>query len=145
MLPGVPWRDIHCPFDLLCNMRHDFLPMARKKSSPSLINRAEADAQRESLIEAVECVAGQLQILRETIDEIREDFQWAIRNDRLRCPRHVVHVTSMALDPLAEDFGARLNRLNPENLHPEQQFSRPPSGELSQQRELWASQEDDGA
>ena len=54
-----------------------------------------------------------------TIDEIREEFAWAVRNDRLPCSPGVMNVTSMAADPCAPDWGKRLNRFAATDLRPE--------------------------
>lgn len=85
-------------------------------------NAPDENPQIARLIDAVEEVAEQLQVLREVIDEIREEFQWAVRNNRLRCPP--MHITSMPKDPLAPDFGTRVNRYTPENLS--EVFNAPP-------------------
>jgi len=123
--------------------------LARKAPAPApTTTRSEApDAERiERLIDAVETVADQIEVLRNVIDEIREEFQWAVRNKRLA--PHVVHVTSMAKDPLDPQWAAKLNRLTPADLSAEdlseapdeaENDDPPPTGSNSKagQRTLW--------
>ncbi|MGE0533453.1 MAG: hypothetical protein AB7O68_00660 [Pirellulales bacterium] len=46
--------------------------------------------------------------LRDSIDEIRELFQWALNNGRQEAPTPF-QLTSMPLDPAAADWSARVN------------------------------------
>jgi hypothetical protein len=92
-------------------------PLPRSSTDPSLL---EVVTQ---LADQVKELSGQVEVLRNAIDEIREEFAWAIRNDKIgtRTDDHwrpVMHVTSMPKDPLAEDFGDRLNRVVPADLPP---------------------------
>ena len=65
------------------------------------------------LTEQVKELTGQVEVLRNAIDEIREEFQWAIRNDKLisrngnELPPEV-HGTSMVRSTLAEDVNSVL-------------------------------------
>lgn len=66
-------------------------------------------------------MAGHIEMLYQVLDEIREDFQWAVRNDKFRHEgadewRPVTHITSMPKDPCAPDFGARINRFSAADL-----------------------------
>lgn len=90
------------------------MSLLKQASSPAL--QTDDGSQLKRLIDAVEAVAGQLHVLRQVLDEIREEVQWAIRNDRLRCPPHVCRVTSMPADPLAPEWAERLNELTPTDL-----------------------------
>lgn len=98
---------------------YDAAPLAKKRPTPAP-DRAEphgSGAERiERLIDAVEEVAAQIEVLRQVIDEIREEFQWAVRNNRMA--PHVVRVTSMAKDPLDPEWAAKLNRLTPADFPP---------------------------
>lgn len=47
-------------------------------------------------------------MLRQVMDEIREDFSWLTRNGLPVQPIEHVHVKRMALDPCADDWGERL-------------------------------------
>lgn len=50
--------------------------------------------------------------LCDSIDEMRELFQWALNNDKIeRAPSF--HLTSLPRDPAAADWSARLNRVTP--------------------------------
>ena len=72
------------------------------------------------LIDAVEDLAGELKVLRTVLDEIRDDFGWAISNDRFRPETQAVPLTSMPRDPLAPDWSERLNRFGPGDLPDEE-------------------------
>lgn len=79
------------------------------------------------LTAAVDALREEVRVLRDVIDEIRDDLTWACNNaDTFRCraPRHVVHITSMPKDPCDPDFGKRVNQYTPENT-PEA-FGLPP-------------------
>lgn len=75
-------------------------------------------------------LAQELRGIREVLDEIREDITWAIRNVVGERPawRPIQPLTSMPLDPLVPDFGARVNRLTAADLPDELQ---PPEGRPS--------------
>jgi hypothetical protein len=77
--------------------------MARKGASA-----IRPDRELDPLAEAVERLTAELSVLRQVIDEIREDFSWLVRNGLPVQPIEHVHVKRMALDPCAEDWGERL-------------------------------------
>ena len=85
---------------------------AKKEVPPETIDR---------LLEAVERLAGEVQVLREVLDRLEEGFDWAIKNDKLRCSSLAppMIITSMPRNPCAPDFGERINRFRPEDLPPE--------------------------
>ncbi len=62
----------------------------------------------DPLVDAVECLTAELSLLRQVIDEVREDFSWLTRNGLPVQPIEHVHVKQMALDPCAADWGERL-------------------------------------
>lgn len=110
------------------------------KSSPAEA-APHGDPERiERLIDAVETVSAQIELLRIVLDELREEFAWAVRNDRFRSPPHIVHVTSMAADPCASDWAERLNRVSPAELAAmrEEQSVPVPPPEVPQQGEFWS-------
>ena len=124
--------------------------MAKKRTAeaPASVAPENADAERiERLIEAVEAVANQIEVLRNVIDEIRDEFQWSVRNNRLA--PHVVHVTSMAKDPCDPQWAAKLNRIDPRDMlmddsHEAQEEAanddpppEPGATKAGQQRSLW--------
>jgi hypothetical protein len=70
---------------------------------------AEAPAETpDALASAVDRLATEMAALRQVIDEVREDFSWLTRNGLPVQPIEHVHVTRMALDPCADDWGERL-------------------------------------
>lgn len=71
------------------------MPKERKQPSASKME-TEAEAVGR-LTNAIERVEQELRVLRDVIDEAREEFAWAVRNDRFRSPPHIVHVTKMPL------------------------------------------------
>ena len=78
----------------------------------------------EVLTTQVEALTGQVEVLRQVLDEVREDFQWALQNDKLRSAagnrsRPFIHITSLPKDPCAKDW--EINRVKPEDLPPEPQ------------------------
>src|SRR5438046_1469719 len=79
----------------------------------------------ERLVHAVESVAGQIEVLRTVLDEIREHLGWAIQNDCFRCPAHACPVTSMPTDPTAADWGERLNRFSTRDLPADETVAAP--------------------
>ncbi|HUQ68566.1 MAG TPA: hypothetical protein VM165_03525 [Planctomycetaceae bacterium] len=62
----------------------------------------------DPLAESVDRLTAELRVLRQVIDEIREDFSWITRNGIPVQPIEHVHVKRMALDPLADDWNERL-------------------------------------
>lgn len=75
-----------------------------KKSAPTVPRAPEPDP----LALAVDRLTGELAMLRQVLDEIREDFSWLTRNGLPVQPIEHVHVKRMALDPCADDWGERL-------------------------------------
>lgn len=75
-----------------------------KKSAPAAAPTSEPDP----LALAVDRLTGELALLRQLMDEIREDFSWLTRNGLPVQPIEHVHVKRMALDPCADDWGDRL-------------------------------------
>src|SRR5713226_8360241 len=99
--------------------------MPRKKIATTPTGTDEDQlAQLPAIVDAlkmqVEALTGQVEVLRLVLDEIREDFQWALQNDRLRSTctdeRQFVHITSLPKDPCADHW--EINRLKPDDLPP---------------------------
>lgn len=93
----------------------------------------------ESLATQVEALASQVEVLRQVLDEIRDDFQWALQNDKLRSSHGhhgspVVHITSLPKDPCTEDW--EINRVKPEDL-PSEPPVAPATKTSTKQTELW--------
>jgi len=66
----------------------------------------------DDLIDALQEVASQLGLIRQVLDEIFTELQWANQNPRDADDSNgaVRRITSMPLDPAAPDWAARLNR-----------------------------------
>src|SRR5438477_4105355 len=98
--------------------------MSRRKqlAGPDTRDREAPAATEEiqALRSAVERLADEVKVLRQVLDEVRDDFAWALKNpDKFRCVPGIHPLTSMPKDPLARDFGERLNRLSAKDLPPE--------------------------
>ena len=61
-----------------------------------------------NLANSITLLADQIAVLREAIDELRDDFSWALNNFRpAELPQHVI-VKRMAANPAAHDWNERL-------------------------------------
>jgi hypothetical protein len=72
----------------------------------------------EELTLAVNSLTDQVRMLRQAVDEIGDELGWAIRNrviPELLPP--VIPITSMPVDPLADDFCQRVNEV-PREISP---------------------------
>ena len=91
--------------------------MAKRRGRDGPQDQPTEDASAE----AIERLTDELRVIRDILDEIREDLEHAIRNGKLGCrflpPGFCL--TSMSADPLAADFGERINELQPGDLPPE--------------------------
>ena len=94
--------------------------MAKRRSSGS------SEENDDATPAAIERLTDELRVLRETLDEIRQDMDYVIRNGKLGCSYLPpgFRLTSCAADPTAEDFAEQLNALTPSDLPP---GKRPPS------------------
>ena len=109
------------------------MPRKNLASATAAANEDQSDqlaATVEALTTQVEALTGQVEVLRQVLDEIREDLQWALQNDKLRSAvgnrsRPFAHITSLPKNPCAEDW--EVNRVKPEDLPPE-----PPSAPVAQ-------------
>lgn len=103
--------------------------MTRSKVAPAAV-----PGETEGLVAAVERLTAEMRVLRQVLDEIREDLQYALRNctgaNHDRPPFR--HITSMPIDPCADDFAAQLNKYTPAELPPEN--SHPPQRCQTSQR-----------
>lgn len=97
----------------------------------------------EQLGENVHELKEEVRVLRQVLDEIRDDIGWAMNNrEEFRCQRSerpIMHVTSMPKDPLAPDFGERINRLSARDLpaSDDDSHARDAGGEENPQGTLW--------
>ena len=62
----------------------------------------------DSISESVDQLIGEMRLLRQVLDEIREDLSWVTRNGLPVQPVEHVHVKSMARDVRAADWTDRL-------------------------------------
>jgi hypothetical protein len=87
--------------------------MARHRGSSGPNEETEG-----ATVEAIDRLTDELRVMRETLDEIREDLEHALRNGKLGC-RYLppgFRLTSMSADPTAPDFAERVNALCPADL-----------------------------
>ena len=75
--------------------------------SPS--HRSIVDCDEASITAAIERLTSELRVLRNVMDEIREDLSWLSRNGLTLRPIQSFTVKRMALDPSAADWGERLH------------------------------------
>ena len=77
-----------------------------KNRSPS-----EFDA---TLIDSVDRLRAELSVLRQVLDEIRDELEWANQNrdEAVSVPVGLCRLTSMPRDPCASDWAERLNRFS---------------------------------
>lgn len=80
--------------------------------------KAAAPEARDELAASVEALAAEVRVLREAIDELREEIQYATNNlfDRPEPPLPHRRITSMPQDPTANNFGERLNAYTSDEL-----------------------------
>ena len=110
---------------------------SKKSASP-----AKDEDALERIARAMQKLAAEVEVLRARIDKLQDNLVWVLNNDDLRGvePRRAsgspMHITSMPRNPLAADFGKRLNRFRPEDLPTEAE----PDEELSafQQQDLFS-------
>ncbi len=86
------------------------MPKGRPYTSPLATEIAE-------LRQAVERLADEVRVLRDVLDEARDEFTWAARNDKLGGALPPTVLTSMPLDPLSKDW--ELNRMSAADLPPD--------------------------
>lgn len=96
--------------------------MARSRSpAPGPVTKSPntqplAEEVRE-LRDAVTRLSDEVAVLRSVLDEVRDELGWVCNNrEEFRCPHPVMHITSMPLDPLAPDFGERVNKYSAKDL-----------------------------
>ncbi|MBI1314485.1 hypothetical protein GC176_24600, partial [bacterium] len=77
-----------------------------------MAKRASVSAPNEEtenpVADSVDRLTAEVRVLRDVLDEIREDFSWVTRNGLPVQPVIHTRVKRMALDPCADDWGERL-------------------------------------
>ncbi len=91
----------------------------RQTKAPS---SAITPEQVEDLTQAVVSLTEQVRVLRQAVDEIGDELEWAIRNrvvmvKPIEFPQP--RITSFPVDPLAEDFHERVNAVTAADLPPD--------------------------
>lgn len=82
--------------------------MAKRASANSPGKRAAPNGAADPLAESINRATAEIAMLRQVIDEVREDFSWLIRNGLPVQPIEHVHVKRMAIDPLADNWNEQL-------------------------------------
>lgn len=118
--------------------------MPRTSKQPAIVGQADdrlvaLEGKIDALTTAVERVADGLRVLLDVMADIREDLQWGVLNDKFTSAPCPMHITSMPIDPLAPNFGERINRLKPEDLPADTgaPSSRAPLSDAPRQSELF--------
>ena len=78
----------------------------------------EGDANSQ-LIESIDRLRQEVEVLRIVVDELREELQYLVRNPgeyRVAETIERLRITSLPLDPAAEDFERRVNTVPQETI-----------------------------
>ena len=81
--------------------------MAKRTAIPEITGQ-----HVEALTIEVENLKDEVRVLRDVMDEIREDLEWLVRNLRIVDAPRPLQLTSMPLDPTADDFHLRINEIS---------------------------------
>jgi hypothetical protein len=79
-----------------------------KKSARASVPESSRSQQIERLTDAVNHLADEVRVVRDLLDEIREDFAWVTRNGIPGQPTIHTQLLRMPRDPLAPDANERL-------------------------------------
>ena len=95
-----------------------------------------AEELASELLSAIRELAAQVQVLRQTVDDVREELHWANNNAQARLGfGRTRRITSVPLDPAASDWSAGVNRVQPETVKQlRSEAASPASGNGSQTR-----------
>lgn len=85
-------------------------------------------AAPETLLDSVDRLTAEVRLLRQILDELREDFSWVTRNGLPVQPVEHVVVQQMARDPCAKDWGKRL--VIQRNVYPTDAIPEPTGTEV---------------
>jgi hypothetical protein len=97
--------------------------------------------QWDRLAAAVEKLTEEMAVIRRVLDHVLDEVSWCLNNreellERIRMP--VTPLTSMPLDPLAPDFGARINGASVVGEAQAPEPERPARFETARQRDLFS-------
>lgn len=90
---------------------------SRIRGLPGTIDRisrsrrqTSAPTECEQLVDAIERLTDELRVVRDVLDEMREDLNWIVRSDRTTAKQsgHSI-LKEMSLDPTSDDWGERLH------------------------------------
>jgi len=86
--------------------------------------------QLPALTDEIILLRQEVEVLRNVLDELRENVVWGIRNGILPSPDlfKPLHVTSLPLDSCADDFHERVNAVSRDDL-PDEVLTQRPSNE----------------
>ena len=92
------------------------MPRAARPSAQR--DRPTLEECLERLARAMERLEGEMRSVGESLDRLQDDFAWSLNNDPRRRDSWlpaapIMHLTSMPRDPLAPDFGRRINKVEP--------------------------------
>lgn len=112
------------------------MPRAARPSARR--DRPTLEGFLERLATALERLETEMRSVHESLDRLQDDFAWTLNNDPRRRDswlpaQPIMHLTSMPRDPLAPDFGRRINKVEPKVMaalreqvkNPVNQESRP--------------------
>jgi len=77
------------------------------------------DTSADELAESVDRLTAELRVVRDVLDDLRIELQYLVRNPgvyRVAEPTERLRVTSLPLDPAAEDFEQRVNAVPTETV-----------------------------
>ena len=97
--------------------------------------------QLSSLTDELIALRQEVQVLRNVLDEMREDVAWGIRNGVLPSANLIkpLKLTSLPLDPAVEDFHERVNEVTPEDLLDNIDSTTSADHRPASQKSFWSS------
>ena len=96
------------------------------------MKRSAAHSDPDAIVDALDRLREELAVIRDVLDEIRSELQWANQNggESGVAAWSARRITSMPLDPAAPDWTERLNRFSAAEMSAEN--SAPPTAEQGQ-------------
>ena len=101
----------------------------------------------ERLATAMERLEGEMRSVLESLDRLQDDFAWSLNNDPRRRDSWlpaapIMHLTSMPRDPLAPDFGRRINKVEPKVMAALREQAKTRQDEDPARSPAWANSSD---